>query len=63
MVAVTTAWRFLQAASLAARWYHGATKRAYRIHFSDRRTRQITRIKPMQVHRWGPLMGSTVAAR
>ena len=51
VVAVTTAWSFLQAASLAARWYHGDIKRAYCSHFSDRRTRQITRVKPMQVHR------------
>ena len=63
VVAVTTAWSFLQAASLAAGWYHSATKRAYRRHFSDRRTRQITRAKPMQVHRWAPLMGSTARCK
>ena len=56
VAAVTTAWSLLQAAVLAAKWYHGATKRAYRSHFSDRRTRQISRVTPLRVHRWGSLM-------
>ena len=58
-MAVTTAWSALQALLLAWQGYHSATKRVYRRHYPDRRTRQITRVATLRVYRWGHLMSSS----
>ena len=58
-MAVTTAWSALQALLLAWQGYHSVTKRVYRRHYPDRRTRQITRVATLRVYRWGHLMSSS----